>query len=465
MKIRKLLLTVFGICLVLSLCLCSCGKKEKQDEPKKTTYKEKNVTGNYKDIIYLPEYFSEKDNYSNVALYDPSGEQISLRDGNLYADIMGTYKLMLHETKYIYNIEVKDMAGPFIMLNGQSTTVYWGDRVVINPHFFDNVDIDINSADLNYRVTKRSKEVEIHDNSFIATELGEYVLECDLKDAAGNPAEAITISCEMPKVIVKPVNTVIKLSDDIFTGLTDETKEYTYNLNATRVTETESSAVNGNSITIDKNSIYKIEQTAKCGDEEISLNYIYRSDGFMIWDFNDQDISMISSNTQSGLTSSKSVMESAEGDYAALIKTSGGLGWVTLTLSGLEPNMTYDRIACDVQLITAPENAVNSLRVSFYNRQGENGHTILNKNSNKTKATFSNITTNSLGDAYIYAYIHAQGVTEFMIDNLLTQKSTAVEIKEGVYIAFSGSATNVEKANRETGYSTLRLNVTKDGVQ
>ncbi len=464
-KILRSLTAIFVFCMVLGLCSCGgCNKKQNGDSRgDKTAFDEKNVTVNYRDVVYLPDYFTEKDDFSTAELFSPSGSRISMRDGNLYADTMGEYELVLHESRQIYHLDVADIEGPIVMLKDQNTTVYWGNEVAINPIIVDNVDKIFDVDSVHYTVKKRGEEVRVSDSIFLAEELGEYSLEFDVQDTAGNQAKPVTVNCEMPKVIVKPVGTKITLSDDIFKGLIDDGNSYSYETTITRVTEDGRSAVKDNTITIEKDSIYKIKQTATCGEEVIALNYIYRSENFMLYDFDDQDISMITTATQSGLTSSTSVKETAAEDYAVLVNTSGLGGWTTFYISGLESNTTYDRISFDVTLTKTPTKDKDSLKLSFYNKQGEGGHTIVKETGKTQTATFSNITTDNLGIAKVYAYVHESGVTEFTIDNMIVQRSTAVNLAKGLYIAFSGGAKNVEKANTNTGYNILHLDIQRAG--
>ena len=458
------IIALLGICLLIVLgLLIFLNMKSKRSDSDTTLFKKKNVTINYKDTIYLSEYFGENDDYSNTELYTPSGERISMKDGYLYVDMMGTYKLVLFESKIVFSLNAEDVEGPFVMLDEQGTEVALGNSVHITPVVIDNVDSKIDVESLDYTVTKRGEKISVTNNTFIAEELGEYILEFDIADSAGNQARNVTITSVMPEVIVKPVKTRIELSNDIFRGLIDPKKTYTYAMKITRITENGSSEVKGNTITIDKDSIYRIQQTASNEEEQISLDYIYRSDGFMIYDFNNQDIGMLSTMTQSGLTSSKSVNKVAEGDYAVLINASGTMGWNTLTISGLEPNTSYDRISFEVVVKKAPGHTEGDLLLSFYNKMDESGHTVIRNENTKSIATFSNIATDDLGTATVFAYIHLVGNTQYTIDNLVVQKSTAVNVAKGVYMGFSGGAKSSEKENKKTGYSTLHLDVQSEG--
>ena len=383
-KNKKILPLLIVGCLVLCLGIAISffvkGRKQNPVSTNKKSYAEENVDVNYKDVVYLPDYFSNADNYSNTELYSPDNKRMSLQDGTLYTDTMGTYKLVLNESKKIVNMTVADLSGPSLMLNQQSSVVYWGDEVSIDLIAVDNVDTEIDLGSVKYTVKKRGEEVKVSDDAFVANELGEYLLEFELNDAAGNKAEPMVIICEMPKVITKPVNTKVNVSDEIFVGLIDDKKQYSYETNIERVTEDGSKEVKEKSFTIDKTSVYKIKQVATCGDEKISLNYMYKSDGYMLYDFNDKDISIISVSHQSGMTATKSLIEQAKGDYAIQVKTTKGIGWVTFTISGLEPNTSYDRISFDAIVDTSYKN--NEILLSFYNKQGENGHTVITKKRN-----------------------------------------------------------------------------------
>ena len=454
---------IFWLCFfVISVVFLCSGCKKNKTSSEKLSMTEKQVSINYRDVVYLPEYFGENDNFSNAELYNPSNEIISLKDGNFYADTLGTYQLVLHESQCIYKLEVQDLTGPIVRLEDKPF-VHLEDEVSITDiALIDNLDTEFDTENLTYSVKKRGMDVEVSDGMFTAAELGEYVVEFDVADKAGNPAEAIMLTCEMPKVIVKPVGTKIQITDDIFKGLIDEDKTYQYETEIHKVTKSDSTSVSGQSITIGKDSVFVVSQTASCGDETITLDYMYRPENLLIYNFDNQDMSVLAAKSQRSDMSSKVLLqEIEEGNYAALLKVPGG--GTALNISGLEPNTTYDTVMFDVNCLLS--SAVDdALKLSFYNASNyKNGHSIVRDLNTTQKVVYTNITTDGLGIATVYLFAHgSEGETEFTIDNLVVKKIPDINVAKGVYMRFTGTADVVEKGNG--AYSIMHLDVMSTGI-
>ena len=174
---KKWLLTfsmLFTVSLTFAFIGCNTVKKEQV---------EKREVANFATEINVSDYFGDGDSLINAKLYDTKGEKVQIKNGIVFFDELGEYKLVLQSgTTYVF--EVVDKEGPVAVLKDQESVVYKGEQVRLDVEFIDRAGASVVDYDL--AVTFGENEVSVTEGYFVAEELGVYTVTVDATDSVGN---------------------------------------------------------------------------------------------------------------------------------------------------------------------------------------------------------------------------------------------------------------------------------------
>lgn len=213
---RKKLLTIFSVLFMLSLTRAFIGcnpTEQKQIEQKETV--------NFATEINVSDYFGDGDSLINAELYDTNGEKVQIKNGIVFFDALGEYKLVLKSgTTYVF--EVIDKEGPVAVLKDQESVVYKGEQVRLDVEFIDRAGASVVDYDLS--VAFGENEVSVNDGYFVAEELGVYTVTVDATDSVGNEKTTV-ISIES---IISIVSYIFTFCNNFFQNSNEKYYETTW---------------------------------------------------------------------------------------------------------------------------------------------------------------------------------------------------------------------------------------------
>ncbi len=418
-KTKKMLL--IGLCTLAcgigaTVSACSDGSGKKLSD----------VKVSYGEALNVAELFGAGDTFENAKLTDKKGNRIMITSEKVTMYTLGEFKLSLK--KGYHKITVADTTAPIATANMYNAGV--GEQAEIVLNVYDNMDKTVENV--SYQLYYGTETVAVSENmTFTPEKVGAYRFDVTAQDATGNTADysfTFTVDVDLDRLV--EAGTTVTIDDSLFDGVVADKSAYEFSYEITRNTLNRETEITGTSFVVEDTAAVKVNAIATekaNANNKIILPYTYHTDNIVHAHYlgEQANTSAFLVNDALGLYSRIGTQENGRKTFEFGFTGSKIDSRGYLTISGFEPNTSYEYMSFD---ITAKAPQDNELIIAMYPTQemGKRQEYIAITQIGTRRVVVRNQKTDENGILRLFAYFFQP--MDITISNLQLYKEAEMSV-------------------------------------